>query len=308
MEALRSWATEALGLSPAVQARLLTTLVMVLVLVLVRWIVLNAVHRRVSDLHLQYRWRRGITYAMVILGAVLATRIWLVNFGGLATYLGLLSAGLAIALKDPLASLAAWLFILWRRPIEIGERVQVGSHLGDVVDIRLFQFTMLEIGNWVAADQTTGRLINLPNSLVFTTPVANYTRGFHSIWTEIPVLLTFESNWQEARGLLLAIAERHGRESATRAGVEMSAAARRYALPQSSIDPAVYLSVQASGVLLTLRAPCDPRGRRKVDDAIWQDVLLAFAMRPDIDFAYPTTRFYANPTEGKPGARANVPR
>lgn len=297
------WLDTVLGLSPAAQGHLGATLGVVAALWLLRWVVLKAVHRRVTDAHARFRWRKGVTYTVVIVGAILALRIWLVDFSGLATYLGLLSAGLAIALKDPLASFAAWLFILWRRPIEIGDRVQVGEHRGDVVDIRLFQFTLLEIGNWVGAEQTTGRLVNLPNALLFTMPVANYTRGFHSIWTELPVLVTFESDWEKARRILLGIAERHGRACATRAGLEMTAAARRYALPQSAIDPTVYLSVEASGVLLTLRAPCDPRGRRLMEDALWQDILRGFAECPDVDFAYPTTRFYANPTEGKPGRR-----
>jgi len=37
---------------------------------------------------------------------------------------------------------------------------------------------------------------------------------------------------------------------------------------------------------------------------VWEDVLDAFAANDDIDFAYPTHRFYDNTVEGKPGARA----
>lgn len=88
-----------------------------------------------------------------------------------------------------------------------------------------------------------------------------------------------------------------------RRGAELAAAANRFALPRSAADPIVYVSVEASGVLLTLRTPCAPRERRGVTDAIWQDVLAAFALSADIDFAYPTTRFYANDAEGKPAMR-----
>ena len=64
---------------------------------------------------------------------------------------------LAIALQDPLTNLAGWLFILIRRPFRVGDRIQVGANTGDVVDIRPFRFLMLEVGNWVHADQGTGR-------------------------------------------------------------------------------------------------------------------------------------------------------
>ena len=303
MKQLREWASTILGLRPEIQLQLLTTMGVVLLLGILRWLVLGAVHRRVEDPRDLYRWHKGTTYAAVFLGVVLMARVWLVDLGGYATYLGLLSAGVAIALKDPLTSLTGWIFILWRRPFEIGDRVEVGEQAGDVVDIRLFQFTLLEIGRWVQADQTTGRLIHLPNALLFTTPVANYTSGFRSIWTELPVLVTFESDWRKARSILREIAGRHGGRAGEQAGLELAAAARRYALPRSATDPAVYVSVEASGVLLTLRTPCAPQARRQLTDAIWQDVLTAFAQCPDIDFAYPTMRWYANDTEGKPAMR-----
>jgi len=292
-----------LGLSPDTQRQILESAGLLLLLALLRWSVLKAATRRVADPHDRYRWHKGTTYAMVVLGAVFIARIWLVDFGGLATYFGLLSAGLAIALKDPLANLAAWIFILWRRPFDVGDRVQLDDHAGDVVDIRLFQFTLLEIGHWVEADQTTGRLIHLPNALLFTTPVANYTRGFQSIWTELPVTVTFESDWRKAKSLLQEIAVKHGARAAEVVGAELITAAQRYALPSGATNPTVYLSVEASGVRLTLRTPCAPRARREVTDAIWQDVLTAFGQSPDIDFAYPTTRWFAHDSEGKPALR-----
>lgn len=79
-----------------------------------------------------------------------------------------------------LVSSVLWLFILWRRPFELGDRIQIGEDAGDVIDSRIFQFTILEIGNWVAADQSTGRLIHIPNQSVFTTPLAN-----HALWERI---------------------------------------------------------------------------------------------------------------------------
>jgi len=307
MQSLTSWASEAIGLSPTTQVRLLTTFGVIVGLLLVRWMVLKGVHRRVTDLHTRYRWHKGANYVVGVISILAVVRIWLVDFAGAATYLGLLSAGLAIALKDPLANLAAWLFILWRRPFEVGDRVQLGENAGDVVDVRLFQFTLLEIGNWVEADQSTGRIIHVPNALLFTSPIANYTRGFAFIWTELPVLVTFESDWEKARGLLQEIGQRHGEQIAADAGAAMRAVASRYAMPRSGTTPSVFVSVQDSGVLLTLRMPCAPRERRRVTDALWQDVLRAFAACPDVDFAYPTTRFYANDREGKPGKAAAGP-
>lgn len=69
------------------------------------------------------------------------------------------------------------------------------------------------------------------------------------------------------------------------------------------LTPVVYTTVKDCGVMLTIRYLCAPRKRRGSEQEIWEDILDAFAAHDDIDFAYPTQRFYNNHTEGKPGTR-----
>jgi small-conductance mechanosensitive channel len=99
-----------------------------------------------------------VTFALFFL---LVGRVWLKEFESVTTFLGIVSAGLAIAMKDPLVNVAGWLFILWRHPFKVGDRIQIGVHAGDVIEISIFQFTIMEIGNWVHADQRTGRIVHI---------------------------------------------------------------------------------------------------------------------------------------------------
>jgi len=73
-----------------------------------------------------------------------------------------------------------------------------------------------------------------------------------------------------------------------------------------TVDKIVWTSVADIGVTLTIRFLCDPHRRRSAEAAIWEDLLDAFSAVDDVDFAYPTQRFYDNLTEGKAGARASV--
>jgi small-conductance mechanosensitive channel len=57
------------------------------------------------------------------------------------------------------------------------------------------------------------------------------------------------------------------------------------------------------GIKITLRFLVEPRRRRGIEEAIWEEILREFAAQPSIDFAYPTTRFYDHRTEGKPALR-----
>lgn len=302
-----SWLNDALGLSREVQGNLFRSLIAIFII----WLVHAGANRylvsRIEEPGVRYRTRKSIVYLFVFIGVLVVGRIWYTGVRSLATFLGLLTAGVAIALSDLLASFAGWLFIIWRRPFEVGDRIQVGDHAGDVVDQRIFLFTIMEIGNWVDADQTTGRIIHVPNSKVFREPIANYSRGVRFIWNELPILVTFESQWEDAKEILQEIAENATAEVSGTAMAEIRRARSRFFLGDVDLAPRVYTSVEDSGVMLTLRYICDPRRRRASAERLWEDVLRAFATRDDIDFAYPSVRYYDNRTEGKIGARAGDP-
>jgi small-conductance mechanosensitive channel len=295
-----------LGAAPETTRRLLATLATILVVILIRAVTLRVVNRRVEDARALYRWRKTISYIAFGIALAIAMRVWFPGLKGVSTFLGLLSAGLAIALRDPIVNLAGWAFILWRKPFAVGDRIQIGDHAGDVIDVRIFQFTLMEIGNWVAADQSTGRVIHVPNGKVFTDATANYATGFQHIWNEIPVLVTFESDWEKAKVLLTEIANRCAESLSTTAQQRLRKAARKYMIFYSKLTPVVYTSVMDCGVLLTIRYLTAPRQRRGSSEAIWEEILREFARCDDIDFAYPTQRFYQNPIEGKPGKQPEV--
>ncbi len=186
-----------------------------------------------------------------------------------------------------------------RKPFKIGDRVQIDNVTGDVIDIRLFQFSVIEVGNWVDADQSTGRIIHIPNGLVFTEWQANYTEGFEYIWDELPVLLTFESDWKKAKKILTEIINKKTVNLTAEAEKQIKDTSKKFMIFYRTLTPIVYTSVKDSGVLLTMRYICNVKKRRGVEEIIWEAVLEEFAKHKNIDFAYPTTRFYNNKTEGK---------
>ncbi|NIO28642.1 MAG: mechanosensitive ion channel [Candidatus Latescibacteria bacterium] len=301
---LINWLQRFLGLSPFVIERLIWTFLAWLVYFIFRLTVSFVVERRVTDVARQYLLRKSASYALGFAVIIATLVIWFGNLTGWAAYLGILSAGLAIALQDPVTNVAGWIFITIRKPFVVGDRIQIGEHRGDVIDMRLFQFSLIEIGNWVDADQSTGRIIHIPNGWVFKQSTANYTRGFNFIWNELAITITFESNWEGAKEILSEIATKHSILKSQEAQDQVRKAARKYLIYFQHLTPIVWTSVADNGVTLTVRYICDPRKRRSTEAAIWEDVLEAFGSRSDIDFAYPTTRFYNNVSEGKPEARA----
>jgi small-conductance mechanosensitive channel len=296
---MTDWLQNTVGISPDVQVNILISIIIVFGIIFIRYLLVKLVIHNMEDLNLRYQWRKFSLYIAVFIIVLFLASNWLGLIGSVGTFLGLIAAGIAIALKDPIVNIAAWLFILIRQPFKVGDRIQIGENSGDVIDIRIFQFSLIEIGNWVDADQSTGRVIHIPNGIVFTTPQSNYTAGFVHIWHEIPLLITFESNWKKAKRILIDIVNKNTVHLTESAEKQIKAAAKKFLIYYSKLTPIVYTTIKDSGVLLTMRFLCDPRKRRTTEEVILEEVLEEFGKCKDIDFAYPTTRFYNNISEGK---------
>jgi len=279
--------------------KIIKSVLIIIILWMADLIILKVIYKRVGDVKIRYRWRKFVNYIGILVGSIFIGRIWFVAVQSLATFMGLFSAGVAIALKDLILNLAGWFYIIARRPFEVGDRIQIEGDSGDVIDLGLLEFSLLEIRNWVDSDQSTGRIINVPNGKIFNSNLANFDKGFKYIWNEIPVLITFESNWQKAKKILGEIASKHSEITSSKVEQEIKRAARKYMIFYNKLTPIVYTDVKNSGVMLTIRYLCETRKRRGSQQRIWENILTEFAKHNDIDLAYPTQRFYDNVREGK---------
>lgn len=154
---------------------------------------------------------------------------------------------------------------------QIGDRIEVGGLKGDVVDVRLFRFTLLEVGgHMVDADPSTGRLVHVPNGIVFTQPIANGLARSSGDRRE-----SRERTWY------WLARDKRGRASQNRPQVQHQGG---LAFSERLYD------VKDSGVQLTGRFLVDPRKRRGANEAAWTVILDGFAAEPLVDLAYPTYR------------------
>ena len=302
MENLTSWLSELLEANPYYIEKILLSVFSVLFILIIQSIVIKILGNRVENIKDKYFWIRGTKFLLGALNILVLFVIWASEFEAFGTVIGLFSAGLAIALKDPLVNIAGWLFIIMRRPFRVGDRIQVGELTGDVIDVRIFQFTLNEIGNWVDADQSTGRIIHVPNGKVFLEPQANYTQGFSHIWNEIRVLVTFETDWKKTKKILEEIIIDEAGSLTKAAKKKLAEASKKYMIFYNRLTPIVYTSVKESGVQFSIRYLITPHRRRTSEQAIWERILNAFEQHNDIEFAYPTTRFYdkGQPESGLP--------
>lgn len=255
---------------------------------LVIFVSVTIINRRVVDVKAKYLIRKNVIYLLHFLTIILVVFVWLQNLGSITIFFSVVGAGIALALQEVVLCVAGWFLILIRRQFDVGDRVELGGVKGDVIDIRLFQTSLLEIGNWVCADQSTGRIVNIPNSAIFKKEHYNYNRGFENIWNEISILVTFETDWRRAKEIMLS----HGRLIAE--GMDALAArkikrmTKQYMIYYEKLTPIVYVDIKDSGILLVLRYLTDARNRRSTQDTLSQAILDDFQKEDSINFAYPT--------------------
>lgn len=299
MQELINWLGDVTGMGSTSIIKLLVTMAIIVVLSLLRWAFIAVVYRRTDEPRSRYRWRKIGTYSLTAVGIILVGRVWLEGIQSLVTYLGLLSAGLAVALRDPIVNWFGWIFVGSRRPFAVGDRIQIGPMAGDVIDIGVSTFSVLEVSTPEEGEQITGRIVHIPNGKVFVEPVINITQGFNYVWSEIPITVTFESDWHRAKQLLENILLKRVESVTEEASRFIQEASRKFLIRSANVRPVVYTRIVSDGIELTLRYICEARSRRKTSQAVCEEVLEAFAAERSIDFAYKTSRIFREPEEGK---------
>ncbi|MHC4563363.1 MAG: mechanosensitive ion channel family protein [Planctomycetota bacterium] len=269
------------------------------------YLLIGAVQRKLSKdiTGIEARHKVRLTASWVGIGVFLvaAALIWATGIRDFGIFLGIIGAGLALSLQETLVCIAGWLIFLVRRPYDIGDRVEVNGRIGDVIGVSVFQTTMLEVGNWVKGEQSTGRMLIVPNSVLIRHEVLNYAKGFPFIWDELSIIVTFESDWEKAEELMLSKAELEADKIESQVRRQIEQMQQRYAIRYEQLTPTVYTRIVDNGVDLTLRYLCPVRQRRDITHRLSRNILQAFISHPNIDFAYPTTRIFRNNEEGKPG-------
>ena len=283
----------------SIQTKIFASIIALIIFFIIRKIIQKYAINKIKDVKIRYRWQKIISYTSFTLCSIIIGQIWFKGIQSIATYLGFVSAGIAIALKDPIVNLVGWQYILWRRPFDVGERIEIGKKSGDVIDITPFNFTVMEIGNWVSGDESTGRIIHIPNGQIFTRHLANYGKGFQYIWNEISILITFESNWKRAKTILESVSLKRSAHLSKPAEKKVIEASKKFMITDQRVDPKVFTKIVDSGIELTIRYLCTPIRRRSSEQHMWEDILITFAKHDDIDFAYPTIRRYMGGEEGK---------
>ena len=260
--------------------------------VLLAWI-LNSVFTRVinkagGDGREKYTRRQELSTVIVVAALVLIGILWARLLQHTGTFLGLLGAGLAIALREPLLSIAGRIAIFAGHIYTVGDRIEMNQMSGDVIDVGFFYTRIMEIGNWISGDQYTGRILQIANAQIFGTAVFNYTQNFAYIWDEVKLPITYSSNIQEATRIMMDSGSQYTRDFLPDAEQNLQRMKRYFMVSDFELKPQVYLSFDSNYITLTMRYIVEPKSRRSARNFLFSQILEATQKRSDISFGSET--------------------
>lgn len=250
--------------------------------------------------HAQTRsaWRliSYVTWAVVLVAFAL---ILLRDIAATVVSAAVFAAALAFVLQRPLLNVVAWAVISYQRMYRIGDRVAIGPTRGYVIDIRISHTVMREFGEWMQGDTFTGRIVSIPNSLVFDLPVMNYTKDIPYVWDEVETLVTYESDIDLAQQFVLEAArEVVGSFMKSRYYLYLRRLEIRDLEEFMMNEPKVRMAFSESGVKLYVVYFAPVEGRRGIRSDITELIWRRFAADPRVGIAYPHMEVVRHPERG----------
>lgn len=294
MEDVSNLVENELLISSDLQVQIIKTIAIILILIFIYFSIRKVLYRTVEDNQLYYRVKKTVSYIIVVIAFIMVGRVWFQGVQSLATFIGIFSAALAIVMKDVILNIAGWIYIMFKSLLSVGDRIEIDGVAGDVIDIQVFSFALMEIKNWVDADQSTGRIVYIPNATILNKPLFNYSKGIPYVWNEIPIAVPFESNWKKAKSIMNNIAGKYGEVISSQAEESIKEASKKFSLYNAQLNPTVYTKIDndSASVILTMRYMCSYRNRRGSEEKIHEEILEEFMKHEDVEFAYPTQIIY----------------
>ncbi|MEM4326747.1 MAG: mechanosensitive ion channel [Candidatus Diapherotrites archaeon] len=242
------------------------------------------------------------------------------DLGALIASLGLIGFGLTLALQKPILNFVGWLNIVMTNPFNVGERIEVSGILGEVISINTM-FTRVQ-GLFKSSQSKNENIITIPNEVLLTNPVMNYSRLGGLYTDDVTISITYESNWRKARQIIESVAEETMRQF-VKAQLPVTFAEKRAwqealsllqeaskkikrgflrknvteqieimkSAQQQSVSPfpkpKLLISLGASSIDINVIYKIDLHSVRDAKDFFVRRILEEFSKHDDLEFAYP---------------------
>jgi len=243
-----------------------------------------------------YLTNKILNFINTIIILLIITFFYINNATYLITILGFASAGIAIAMKDWFMNIFGWFVIMTSGNFKVGDRIKIYLQngqvkiVGDVIDITMTRIVIYEDVTLTTYlyNRRAGRIVFIPNNVIFTNPVFNYTHhGMSTVWDGIDVTITFDSNYKKAVYLAKEIVSKYAKGYTDITKRRLQKLKSEYHIKNANVEPRIYTFVEEYGI----RISCwylNNYATLNLRSNISAEIIEAFNKEEDIKIAFQT--------------------
>lgn len=213
-----------------------------------------------------------------ILEVLILIIIWDEYIKGLMTLISVISAAMTIALRDFILNFFCGVYIKFKKPFKVEDRIQIGDIKGDVMSTSTFSFEILEVSTKEDNGQSTGIVIHYPNSSIISGPVKNINKGFKYIWDEMIIKIEIDcdlaNNKKEIYKIVNSLDTVKNIPRKMKNQIDDVNTTNRVYF--NKFDPIIYTKIVDNHVELTLRFLMHPKKARYIESVIWNKIYLGY--------------------------------
>jgi small-conductance mechanosensitive channel len=243
-----------------------------------------------------YLTNKILNFINVTIILIIISFFYINNATYLITILGFASAGIAIAMKDWFMNIFGWFVIMTSGNFKVGDRIKIYLQngqvkiVGDIIDITITRIVLYEDVTLTTYlyNRRAGRIVFIPNNVIFTNPVFNYTHhGLSTVWDGIDITITFDSNYKKAVYLAKEIVSKYSKGYTDITKRRLQKLKSSYHIKNANVEPRIYTFIEDNGIKISCwylnnYTPLNLRSN------ISAEIVEAFNKEEDIQIAYPT--------------------
>lgn len=257
------------------------------------------VKKHITNVSYQYKIQKMIeVVGYFLIAFLILVSFTLDNLKDYTLIIGLFTAGIAFTLQEIILSIAGSFYIFALRIYQPGDRIELNGIKGDVIDINSMYTTIMEMGEWVSSDNYSGRIVKLSNAFVFKWPIKNYSMDFPFIWDEINLPITYQSDVELAKKIILETSSQILSEYTEKSKSKWKEMVHRYYIEDASLDPTLALKLTDNWIEINLRYITDYKLRRLTKNMLFESIEKEFhKSKGKVNIASTTLQLINNPLE-----------
>lgn len=240
------------------------------------------INRNIKKFTRKIRIKKAFKSIIITVIIVIILFIWIQAINSLVLIALVIGAFAIVMLRGLTHNIIGYFVIKYRTYFKIGNRVEFNGIIGDVIDINLISFKLLEVRNLLNSDTETGRVIQVPNSIIFEDSIKIVGDESIYIWQEFHYTLSFDSNWKQAESIMTDVGDSYYKEYILHDIKENN----KYLVgEQEGSEPVFSLNTNDIGIIVNLRYLTDYRKGTSVKTKLQREILNKFEKSSDIKFA-----------------------